>query len=291
MIHDSEGGKVFSVADETDNIVAAIQSGDITRHYECTLICCGNPVCVCGTVHLNFSLPEHEDEDNPIPPYQVDIDVVEKKLGYKDIKKVSNENLKFAKLLLSSMDDADFLLLWKLYFAHKNEKTEKAPIDSIEALFDFQQVENDGLMYAYTDVLPYGDQLFVRMKDQTCLIFDQYCLLPKCSCTDTTLSFFSEEAIDKEGEELFSVALNYKKKQWGAVKKHAASADVESVRSAIEEQIPDIYKRLLKRHIKLKGIYAHCKKRHFSQQLQLPKVGRNDPCPCGSGKKYKKCCL
>jgi hypothetical protein len=23
---------------------------------------------------------------------------------------------------------------------------------------------------------------------------------------------------------------------------------------------------------------------------QLPKVGRNDPCPCGSGKKFKKCC-
>jgi preprotein translocase subunit SecA len=22
----------------------------------------------------------------------------------------------------------------------------------------------------------------------------------------------------------------------------------------------------------------------------LPKVGRNDPCPCGSGKKYKNCC-
>ena len=21
-----------------------------------------------------------------------------------------------------------------------------------------------------------------------------------------------------------------------------------------------------------------------------PKVGRNDPCPCGSGKKYKNCC-
>ena len=24
---------------------------------------------------------------------------------------------------------------------------------------------------------------------------------------------------------------------------------------------------------------------------QAPKVGRNDPCPCGSGKKYKRCCL
>jgi preprotein translocase subunit SecA len=26
------------------------------------------------------------------------------------------------------------------------------------------------------------------------------------------------------------------------------------------------------------------------QQRQGPKVGRNDPCPCGSGKKYKQCC-
>ena len=24
-------------------------------------------------------------------------------------------------------------------------------------------------------------------------------------------------------------------------------------------------------------------------QKESPKVGRNDPCPCGSGKKYKKC--
>ena len=22
-----------------------------------------------------------------------------------------------------------------------------------------------------------------------------------------------------------------------------------------------------------------------------PRVGRNEPCPCGSGKKFKKCCL
>lgn len=27
-----------------------------------------------------------------------------------------------------------------------------------------------------------------------------------------------------------------------------------------------------------------------STQPQTPEVGRNDPCPCGSGKKYKKCC-
>ncbi len=26
-------------------------------------------------------------------------------------------------------------------------------------------------------------------------------------------------------------------------------------------------------------------------EREAPKVGRNDPCPCGSGKKFKKCCL
>ncbi|MDE2758663.1 MAG: SEC-C metal-binding domain-containing protein [Acidobacteriota bacterium] len=24
--------------------------------------------------------------------------------------------------------------------------------------------------------------------------------------------------------------------------------------------------------------------------IRGPKIGRNEPCPCGSGKKYKKCC-
>jgi SEC-C motif-containing protein len=27
-----------------------------------------------------------------------------------------------------------------------------------------------------------------------------------------------------------------------------------------------------------------------TMRREQPKVGRNDPCPCGSGKKYKKCC-
>jgi len=27
-----------------------------------------------------------------------------------------------------------------------------------------------------------------------------------------------------------------------------------------------------------------------TQPVQSTKVGRNEPCPCGSGKKYKKCC-
>ena len=27
------------------------------------------------------------------------------------------------------------------------------------------------------------------------------------------------------------------------------------------------------------------------KQVHEMKIGRNDPCPCGSGKKFKRCCL
>ncbi|WP_449304922.1 SEC-C metal-binding domain-containing protein [Persicimonas caeni] len=26
-------------------------------------------------------------------------------------------------------------------------------------------------------------------------------------------------------------------------------------------------------------------------ERELPKIGRNDPCHCGSGRKYKRCCM
>jgi len=37
------------------------------------------------------------------------------------------------------------------------------------------------------------------------------------------------------------------------------------------------------------GIVAQRLKANAPKQIQADKVGRNDPCPCGSGKKYKKC--
>ena len=39
---------------------------------------------------------------------------------------------------------------------------------------------------------------------------------------------------------------------------------------------------------KLKELYLEQKK--SGTIVKGPKVGRNDPCPCGSGKKYKHCC-
>jgi uncharacterized protein YchJ len=43
--------------------------------------------------------------------------------------------------------------------------------------------------------------------------------------------------------------------------------------------------------------HDHDHDHHHDEEVRVPyvrgyeKMGRNDPCSCGSGKKYKKCCL
>jgi uncharacterized protein len=47
----------------------------------------------------------------------------------------------------------------------------------------------------------------------------------------------------------------------------------------------------------VRAIHAYWLERRETEQHHRrvrrsePRIGRNDPCPCGSGKKYKKCCL
>jgi hypothetical protein len=89
---------------------------------------------------------EHEDQDNPVSPYRVNIDIINRKPDYKEKDKIPEENLKFANLLISNLDDDDFKFLWEAYFTYKNKKTAEATIDTIEAHFDYREIEENGLM-------------------------------------------------------------------------------------------------------------------------------------------------
>ena len=61
-----------------------------------------------------------------------------------------------------------------------------------------------------------------------------------------------------------------------------------------EEYLTDKYAAIYKK-IRPKNAVFHGEEFHDDDDVtpykrESPKVGRNDPCPCGSGKKYKKCC-
>ncbi|MDB5039221.1 MAG: protein translocase subunit, partial [Bacteriovoracaceae bacterium] len=67
---------------------------------------------------------------------------------------------------------------------------------------------------------------------------------------------------------------------------------IEARKQAIEKQIEDEQKEREQRVQKLNlfsGPKGGDSAKAATVKREAEKVGRNDPCPCGSGKKYKKC--
>lgn len=282
---------IFSFNDESNTVSATIPEGQNAGRYACTLSSCPSPVCGCQVVTLDLALMYDAGDNSPSPSRQVKIDLAGNSLEFKDIKKLSPENRLFAESFFSGLGEDDFDWLVEKHFAIKNRLTEEAKPDSIDAHFDFPEIERDGLRTSYLDVLPYGDRLYATLSGKKYLIIDQYCLRHKCSCTGTSLSFMFFDPVARKAEDLCHLEVGYRKKTW-ELREDSPALDLDALRCEVETQIPHIYESLRQRHERLKAIYVSCRKKHSPsrQPVVVPKVGRNDPCPCGSGKKFKKCC-
>ncbi len=78
-----------------------------------------------------------------------------------------------------------------------------------------------------------------------------------------------------------------------------AKAFYQEIAVASSDSFEDYVARMLDMFEDAMKQYAHlgrCIQTALSEQASEPvirkaKTGRNEPCPCGSGKKYKKCCL
>ena len=57
------------------------------------------------------------------------------------------------------------------------------------------------------------------------------------------------------------------------------------------DEVEEAFQRKKKRELEQARMAGSGDMRTVQQVVRSgDKVGRNDPCPCGSGKKYKKCC-
>ena len=63
----------------------------------------------------------------------------------------------------------------------------------------------------------------------------------------------------------------------------------QELMGSLKEAYTNLDSLLAQRHLVLKKLFRRTHVRTESPKANV-KIGRNDPCPCGSGKKYKKCC-
>lgn len=152
-----------------------------------------------------------------------------------------------------------------------------------------------GETLGWAELFP-SDGYFATGVNGSLLVADQYCWDPMCECDVAILTLVERVGTgDKEYVTLAVYRYNLKSKK---AKVAPSSPPVKrSAKSVIREWLgdPNVHRVLRLRYDYIKAEFGE--KMLAERFIAIPvskkakKVGRNDPCPCGSGKKFKKCCL
>jgi len=283
--------------DETNNgqtsvITLNFDRGDYAgKQYRAEYAVCGNPVCECNTIDLTV----REEGATGKEAFSVAINFIEKTLH--TIPQRPRSHVENA--LLDNMTDSDWQLVRDLYIRAKRACTDAANLDDIETYFPVAAVENDSPLIGYVDVLPFAEAITIHVEGKSYLLDDQYCIKPHCDCQEVAISFLpmndsSEAAAKAAPMRVPTIMLPYNKNCWSTLDAGGyAKETIERLANKIDDGIKE---KLHARHEKIKLLYEIYKEKHGIGQLRQPvrakkTAGRNDPCPCGSGQKYKRCCL
>lgn len=229
-------------------------------------------------------------------PYVFVIDVYNKRYVDKDIKEQTPvDNKKFAENFAEQLINQDWKLLFRFLDNYKSYITDTMDIEhcKITATFPVYDIEKDGIMIGYNQILPFAEAWSYEDDKNYYLIADHYCLDPGCPCTEVVLAVVPWIGDKMIRDDEMRVRFDYQKNSWEMEDSPSNKQyHLDTLFPKIMKSIPNLTEQLKKRHELLKKIYNRYKKEKniLSQNIKKDKIGRNDPCPCGSGKKYKKCC-
>jgi hypothetical protein len=239
-------------------------------------VMCANPECPCQEMSLEISSVQRAGSEKPTvstatlhATYFVESDQIE----------IAN-----ASQTAFAADDATWILerlradhlewlreRWKRGRARVSEEPDGLPDDW-----------EPGTLVAYDDVFSADWDLTVVHDKRLYHVVDQYCPNPSCGCDRVLVDFFD---LTDHG-------------------RHVGSADAsmhdgrkvkiggEPLTSTLWNAVCDQHgvKTLRRRYSSIIAVVEQS--RPIAEPVRTPnKIGRNDPCPCGSGKKYKRCCL
>ena len=277
----------------------------------CILAVCDNPGCECSDIFINA--------------FHVD-DTME---GVTFDGKELNLDLRYHSTLLQSRPQVELLVdthTGKLSFypdakpEHKRKDLlhqfrnylDRALVEVLRARFlrDREAAEEEswlatdwsylrpGEMVPWLEVFPGADEMLFEYGETRYLVIDSYCPEPGCSCRDVMIAF-AEVTEGKQGVKGKEAgALRLDTRTWRLREKHPqrlSEAAILELWRAYQREVPGIRQKVSARVKKMRrfGAVALGPRVDGTEAASLKEVrpvGRNDPCPCGSGKKYKKCC-
>jgi hypothetical protein len=247
---------------------------------------CANPHCPCKNVTLDFL---DANSQNGKKLLELVIDYETRQLVS---SKFFNDELDNTELVDEFMNSLDNQIKDEILSGIAQKAPKEHPLrDSI----DLSGIGANSMVY-YSEIYrtePYEDLLF-EFDGKKYFVLDHYCPKPKCDCKDVMLAFY---IIDKGMAKREPILVH-------KVKLESGRGIIEDKRADVSLQFAnDLYSGLSRlfggssidffknRYKKIKEwgkFYYNTRETPTIKVSQ--KTGRNDPCPCGSGKKYKKCC-
>jgi hypothetical protein len=245
---------------------------------------CGIATCSCHNLHVS-------DGDKEFL-FEVDA---------KTVKALEEEDQAFAEAIAAELNEEVWDDLYEIFSFEKGLECDLTPIS--EVIKDFTEAEykgvfSEGTMFFYDEIFPHSMDFKVTVDEVDYGLIDLYCINPSCNCNKVVLQVINDES----EEPLFAVIYNIKQKtfkldddQKVIVSNQKVEAILAEIRNKFSEtkvkgiSYADRYPRMrtiFKDFLVRKGIPQN----YHPETRLVATIGRNDDCPCGSGKKYKKCC-
>lgn len=254
---------------------------------------CVNPGCTCTDAVLRFiELSDDGLAVNDLFKIRLDINTWEV-----TEKKVINKTVKVEEMIEEFIGDIDKLKEKLLsHYIRAKEYGKKNYIDYISD--STVKMILNGNMLPYSEIFG-GYDLFDKFSfkfDETQMWFfdDQYCSNPKCLCNEVVLSFYKIDDSKQTQEADFAVRMNVNTFKYDVEFNENEQNPISEIIKSLHNSKPEVF-GILKRRYKdvksaSKAIIKKFSLKEKKEEQPNIQVGRNDPCPCGSGKKYKKCC-
>ncbi len=257
---------------------------------------CTNPDCDCRNTTLGFfEIVDNKIEDE-LFNIQINVDSWET-ISYQVIRKDIDCDDMYREFI-RDIDDKTRLIIKKRF-----EDGKRFGGELLKENIDYDAIRrNEAICYAEVFNSKDYDRFFFKYNGIDFAVLDSYCTNPKCHCNDVTLIFYEMDPSRETSSFFFALQSKFKRGKYKVVNKldRVNSREIKDLYNYFMEHLNDPgFELLKKRYARMKNLSAALglneaasvnRPINLSDNLNNIKVGRNEPCPCGSGKKYKKCC-